>query len=607
MGAAVEFSTLTELFEHLTAKYSGNGREVYRYKLDERYVGITYDELYEKVELFAHGLKSIGVKRGDKISILSENRPEWPIADFASLAIGAIDVPIFPTLTAKQIEYILLNGDASVIVVSNSFQMNKVLRVRDSLKAIRKVISMNPKRESSPTAVGDEWVTDFAEIYEIGRRERDKHRSEFRKWLWQAKPSDLATIIYTSGTTGEPKGVMLTHGNFVSNMKGALEHIPINEDDSLLSFLPISHSFERMAGYYTALSAGATVSYAESIETVAQNLIEEKPTIVTTVPRLFERIHTQVIKSIEAGSLTKRRIFYWALNVGKRYVAERKRGFVSPLLRSYYGLANRLVFSKLKARTGGRIKFFVSGGAALSRELGEFFEAMGIMIIEGYGMTECSPVISANRLDDYKFGTVGKPLNRVQVKIADDGEILTRGQHVMIGYYKDKAATEEAVDKDGWLHTGDVGHFDSDGFLVITDRKKHLFVNSGGKNIAPQPIESLLQESKFIDQIVLIGDRRRFNTALIVPDFEVLGDYAKGHGISFSSNNDLITDERISEAIRKDINELQKDLAKYEQVRRFKLLANPFTIEDGDLTPTLKVRRKVVEQKYSDTIESMYS
>jgi long-chain acyl-CoA synthetase len=602
MGAAVEFTTLTEMFDRLTKKYSGSGSEVYRYKLDGRYVGITYDELYEKVELFACGLKSIGVKRGDKISILSENRPEWPIADLASLAIGAVDVPIFPTLTAKQIEYILLDGDVSIAVVSNSFQLNKVLRLRENLKGVRYVLSMNPAEKSS-----DRWVLDFAEIYELGRRERDRHRDEFRSWLSQAKPSDLATIIYTSGTTGEPKGVMLTHGNFVSNIKGALDHIPINHDDTLLSFLPISHSFERMAGYYTALSTGAIVSYAESIETVAQNLIEEKPTIVTTVPRLFERIHAQVIKSIESGSAAKRRIFYWALNVGKRYVAERKRGFVSPLLRTYYALANRLVFSKLKARTGGRIKFFVSGGAALSRELGEFFEAMGIMIVEGYGMTECSPVISANRLDDYKFGTVGKPLNRVQVKIADDGEIMTRGQHVMVGYYKNKEATEETIDKEGWLYTGDIGHFDSDGFLVITDRKKHLFVNSGGKNIAPQPIESLLQQSKFIDQIILIGDKRRFNTALIVPDFDVLKEFAKDHDVYFSDSDSLIANEKINEVIRKDINELQKDLAKYEQVRRFKLLSTPFTIEDGDLTPTLKVKRKVVEQRYSDVIESMYN
>jgi long-chain acyl-CoA synthetase len=450
-------------------------------------------------------------------------------------------------------------------------------------------------------------VLDFAEIFERGREEREKHRGEFRKWLLDVKPSDLATIIYTSGTTGEPKGVMLTHGNFVSNIKGALGHIPINQDDSLLSFLPISHSFERMAGYYTALSSGACVSYAESIESVAQNLLEEKPTIVATVPRLFERIHAQIIKTVESGPAARRRIFYWAVNVGKRYVSQRKKGYVGPILLSSYALANSLVFSKLKARTGGRIKFFVSGGAALSRELGEFFEAIGIVIVEGYGMTECSPVIAANRFDDYKFGTVGKPLDSVQVKIAEDGEILTRGPHLMLGYYKNPEATEDAIDKDGWLHTGDIGHFDADGFLVITDRKKHLFVNSGGKNIAPQPIENLLQQSRFVDQIVLIGDKRRFNTALIVPDFEALRELARDKNLVFIGNDDLIVDEMINDTIRKDINDLQKDLAKHEQVRRFKLLLNPFTIEEGDLTPTLKVKRKVVEQKYADLIESMYN
>lgn len=541
------------------------------------------------------------MKRGDKIAILSENRPEWPISDLASLIIGAIDVPIFPTLTAKQIEYILLNGDVSFIVVSNSFQLNKVLQIRDDVKALQQIIIMNSKDNRR-----DKSILDFSKVYEIGKVAREKKRDQFEKWLQQIKPSDIATIIYTSGTTGEPKGVMLTHGNFVSNMKASLDHISINEDDTLLSFLPISHCFERMAGYYTALSTGAIVSYAESIETVAQNLIEVKPTIVTTVPRLFERIHAQVVKNVESGSTTKKKIFYWAIDVGKRYVTARKRGMVSPVLRAQHSIADRLVYSKLKERTGGKIKYFVSGGAALSRELGEFFEALGIMIIEGYGMTECSPVISANRIDDYEFGSVGKPLNNVQVKIADDGEIVTRGPHVMVGYYKNKDGTNEAIDKDGWLHTGDIGHFGPDGFLVITDRKKHLFVNSGGKNIAPQPIENLLQQSKFVDQIVLIGDKRRFNTALIVPDFDSLKEYAREHHVIFSSEKELSVNEKINDAIREDINKLQKDIAKYEQVRRFKLLGEPFTIESGELTPTLKIKRKVVEQKYADLIEAMY-
>ncbi len=601
MGAAVEFSTLTEMFSRLCKKYSGTGREVYRYKLEGKYVGITYDELYTKVELFAHGLSSLGVKEGEKIAILSENRPEWVIADLASLAIGAVDVPIFPTLTAKQIEYILINGDVSVVVISNSYQYSKIKKIRGDLSGISHVISMNPKEGSR-----DKSLHDFSDVYESGKKERDRHRDRFEKWLLSRRPGDTATIIYTSWTTGEPKGVVLTHGNFVANMKGALAHIQISQEDSLLSFLPISHSFERMAGYYTALCTGATVSYAESIETVAQNLMEVRPTIVTTVPRLFERIHSTILKNVESGSTAKKRIFYWALEVGRKYHAAKKRGIVGPILRSEYVLADRLVFAKLKERTGGNIKFFVSGGAALARELGEFFESVGIFVLEGYGMTECSPVISANRVDDYKFGTVGKPLANVQVKIADDGEILTRGPHVMVGYYKDKSSTAEAIDKEGWLHTGDIGHFDTDGFIVITDRKKHLFVNSGGKNIAPQPIENMLQQSKYVDQVVLIGDKKRYNTALIVPDFDYLKEFAREQNISFASDEDLITREEVIAAVEKDINNLQKDLAKYEQVRRFRLLPSAFTIESGDLTPTLKVKRKVVEQKYADLIESMY-
>lgn len=601
MGAAVEFETLTQMFDRLCKKYAGTGRYVYKYKLEGKYVGITYDEFYRKVELLAHGLRAMGIKQGEKVAIISENRPEWPIADLACLSLGLVDVPIFPTLTAKQVEYILAHADVTTVFVSNTYQLNKVLRVRDNLPSLRRVIIMNRKEGGE-----DGFIFELSAVYESGMTLRDKKPAQFSEWLNRAKPSDIATIIYTSGTTGEPKGVLLTHGNFAANIKGALDHIPITDEDSLLSFLPISHSFERMAGYYTALSTGAAVSYAESIETVAQNLLEVKPTIVTTVPRLFERIHALILKNVESGSTAKKRIFYWALSIGRKYVAAKKRGDVGPLLKSQYAIADQLVLSKLKERTGGRIKFFVSGGAALARELGEFFESVGILIVEGYGMTEASPVIAANRLDDYKFGTVGKPLRNAQVKIAEDGEILTRGPHVMAGYYKNKAATQEAIDKDGWLHTGDIGHFDTDGFIVITDRKKHLFVNSGGKNIAPQPIENLLQQSKFVDQIVLIGDKRRFNTALIVPDFENLEAFAGEHRIQYSSKEDLLENEKVNEAVRKDINELQKDLAKYEQVRRFKMLPVPFSIESGDLTPTLKVKRKIVEEKYADVIESMY-
>jgi long-chain acyl-CoA synthetase len=421
-----------------------------------------------------------------------------------------------------------------------------------------------------------------------------------------AKPEDLLTLIYTSGTTGNPKGVMLTHHNLVSNMIAAAQVIPLGPEEIMLSFLPLSHSFERMAGYYTALACGATIAYAESIEKVGDNMLEARPTIVTTVPRLFERIHGRIIKKVDSGTPLQRNIFHWACRVGHEHAMARKLGKVSAALSVKHALAEKLVFKKLRARTGGRMKFFVSGGAALPRELGEFFEACGLHIIEGYGLTETSPVISVNRVDNYKFGSVGHPIPGVEVKIAVDGEILSRGPNTMKGYWNNKAATKEMIDEDGWLHTGDIGTIDTEGFIHITDRKKHLFVSSGGKNIAPQPIENLFLANKYVDQFVLIGDRRMFLTALIVPDFEALKEYADTAGISYQSNADLVTKPEIRDLIDKQIAAIQKDLASFERVRKFMLLEQPFTIDDGELTPTQKVKRKFVEQKYSAMIERMY-
>jgi long-chain acyl-CoA synthetase len=399
---------------------------------------------------------------------------------------------------------------------------------------------------------------------------------------------------------------MLTHKNLVSNIVSAASAIQIGLGDLLLSFLPLSHSFERMAGYYTALSVGATVAYAESVETVAANVVEVKPTIVTTVPRLFERIHGRIIKTVEAGSPLKKRIFYWSVDIGKQFAREQRRNAVSPALRAQRAIADRLVFRKLREKMGGRIRFFVSGGAALGREFGEFFEAIGINVIEGYGLTETSPVISVNPLDDYRFGTVGKPIPSVEVKIADDGEILTRGPCIMKGYWNDPKSTAEVIDRDGWLHTGDIGRMDSDGYIHITDRKKHLFVSSGGKNIAPAPIENLFLTSRYIEQFVLVGDRRMYCTALIVPDFEALKEYADSHGIEYSDNTSLVDSPQVATLINEHIDAIQKDLANFERVRKFTLLKKPFTIEDGELTPSLKVRRKIVEQRYSHLIEGMY-
>jgi long-chain acyl-CoA synthetase len=361
-----------------------------------------------------------------------------------------------------------------------------------------------------------------------------------------------------------------------------------------------------MAGYYTAFAAGCTVYYAESIEKVATNLLEARPTLMTSVPRLFERIQSRIIKNVESQSVTKQKIFYWALDLGKKFYAAKKKGFVPIALSAKYKIADKLVFKKIRARTGGRLRFFISGGAALSKELGEFFEAAGIKIVEGYGLTESSPVITANRFDDYKFGTVGKPLPGVEVKIAPDGEILARGPNIMKGYYKKKKETEETV-INGWLHTGDIGVFDSEGFLMITDRKKHLFKTSAGKYIAPTPIENIFLTSKYIDQFVLIGDRRMFLSALIVPDYEALKEYADAHKIPYSDESELTSNETVHKLIEDDMSKLQKKLANYERVRKFALLDKPFTIETGEITPSLKIKRKVVEEKYNELIEKMYT
>ncbi|MFO7445154.1 MAG: long-chain fatty acid--CoA ligase, partial [Ignavibacteriaceae bacterium] len=448
-------------------------------------------------------------------------------------------------------------------------------------------------------------VYTFKEVQEMGIIYSQNRPSHFRNEIRKANENSVCTIIYTSGTTGEPKGVMLSHKNILSNVNAALEAFPITKDDMFLSFLPLCHIFERMGGYYTAFSAGSSIYYADSIDTVAQNLIEAKPTLITTVPRLFEKMYSRIIKNVESQPAAKQKIFHWAIKVGKEYAQAVKKREVSFTLSSKKKIADKLVFNKIREKTGGRLRFFISGGAALSKDLGEFFEAAGIKILEGYGLTESSPVIAANRDDNYKFGTVGHPLPGVEVKIASDGEIIVRGPNVMLGYYKNIRETNEVI-KDGWLHTGDIGHFDPMGFLHITDRKKHLFKTSAGKYIAPTPIESLFLSSKYIDQFVLIGDRRTFLSALIVPDFEAIKEYADSHKISYSSVEDLTQKKEIFDLIEKEISPFQKKLANFERVRKFTILDHPFTMETGEITPSLKVKRKFVEERYRNIIEGMY-
>jgi long-chain acyl-CoA synthetase len=592
--------TIPELFVFLTEEYKVDKKFLFR-KINGAFEGISYKEFKIETENFALGLAALGIKSGDKVAIIAENRPEWVYSDMAILALGAVDVPLYPSLTAESVQFIINNSESKGIILSNKFQLNKILKIKPLCHQLKFIIVMNEK-DITPKTQG---LYSFREIQEMGEIFGKNHSRYLKDCMKKIHENDLCTIIYTSGTTGEPKGVMLSHKNILSNVNKTLEIFPIGKDDIFLSFLPMCHIFERMGGYYTGFSSGGSIYFAESIELVSNNIVEVKPTIITTVPRLFERIHAKIIKNIESQSLSKQRIFAWAIETGRQYMYTKKERRFSMSLSVKRKIADKLVFSKLREKMGGKLKFFISGGAALPRHVGEFFEAVGILIIEGYGLTESSPIITANRLNDYKFGSVGKVFPGVEVKIAVDGEILAKGPNIMMGYYKNKKETEESL-KNGWLHTGDIGHFDSDGFLVITDRKKHLFKTTSGKYIAPTHIENLFLGSKYIDQFVLIGDRRKFLSALIVPDFEALREYADSHKIEYVNNNDLVNKKEIHELFDLDMSQFQKKLANYERVRKFTLLDHNFSIESGEITPSFKVKRKFVEERYGPLIEEMY-
>jgi long-chain acyl-CoA synthetase len=593
--------TIPELFEFLTEELHSIKREILLMKkVNGKFRGITYSQTKGEVESFACGLSTLGVKPGDKIAIISENCPEWVYTDMAVLSLGAVDVPLYPSLTADSLEFVLNNSESKGIVVSNKLQLNKVIKIKNKCRYLKFIIIVN----DIDTVCDGNTNFSFKEVQKKGIIFKECRPHFLKQGRGAIKENDLCTIIYTSGVTGEPKGVMLSHKNILSIVNSILETYPIDENDTFLSFLPLCHIFERMA-YYAAFAAGAMVCYAEGIEALSRNMMEVHPTIITAVPRLFERIYTKILKNVDSQSQVKQKIFYNAIEAGKKYHRVKKRGKVSLSLSIKNRIADKLVFKKIRESMGGRLRFFISGGALLARDLGEFFEAIGIPIIEGYGLTESSPMISANKPDDYKIGTVGKPFPGVEVKLAPDGEILARGANIMLGYFKNKKETEETL-KDGWLHTGDIGIFDSEGYLMITDRKKHLFKTSGGKYIAPTHIENLFLTSKYIDQFVLIGDRRMFLSALIVPDFDAIREYADENDIPYGKPEELVRTREIYEIIERDMLQVQKKLANFEKVRKFTLLDKPFSLENGEVTPSLKIRRKAVEERYGSLIEEMY-
>lgn len=587
--------TLAELFLNTIKSYPKD--EFMLYKKEGHYAPFSTEEFGNFVKHFSLGLKELGAEAGDKLIILSENSPEWVIADFANLCLGAITVPIYTSLVAEQIKYIIDDSDAKIVVYSNEEQWKKIESIKNELKKVKYYITC-----SSQAPKG---VLTYQQILEKGKKIAQEKPDLFEKLALQVRPEDEASIIYTSGTTGIPKGVILKHSNFLSNIKTASIILEFSDKDTVLSFLPLSHVLERMVTF-TYVYKGCTVAYAESVETVAENLLEIKPHIMVSVPRVFEKIYSKVIDNVLSSSGVKRKIFFWALKVGKEY--GRKKVLKQPIsgyLQLRRNLAHKLVYSKIIERTGGRIRFFVSGGAPLSKDIAEFFYALGLVVLEGYGLTETSPVISVNTFENLRFGSVGKPIPGVEVKIAQDGEILTRGPHVMKGYYKKEAETRETFEGD-WFRTGDIGHFDEDGFLVITDRKKDLIVTAGGKNVAPQPIENILKTNPYISNAVVIGDRQRFISALIVPNFEKLEEYAKFSNIPYEGRSDMVKNEKIINFMLAEVDRSTPNLASYEKVKKIALLNREFEIEKGEITPTLKVKRNIIERQYKDLIASLY-
>ena len=595
----MSFRTIPELFLQVTERF-GARKPAFLIRQHGAYHPVSYAELAELVFRCAALLTSLGIAPRARVGIVSENRLEWVVADLAIAGIGAVSVPLFPTLTAEQLEYILEHSEASAVFVSNRFQWLKLRSIWHRLGRVRHAILFSDDPVEEPVLF---WREALAAI----SNDPEQLRRHYAAAAARVRPEDLLTIIYTSGTTGNPKGVMLTHANVVSNIQAALRAVPIDHTDVLLSYLPLSHSYERTTGYYSAFAAGATIAFAESIETVPQNILEVRPTVMTSVPRLFERARARILSAIAKEPAARQRLIRWALTVGLQHWRARQQRRSTAWLRPQHVMAEAAVLRKIRERFGGRLRFFVSGGAALPIEVGEFFCALGIPILEGYGLTEASPVLSVNRLDDIELGTVGKPLDNVEIRLAEDGEILARGPNIMLGYWKDPAATEDAIDADGWLHTGDIGSWSARGNLIITDRKKHLFVSSGGKNIAPQPIEQLLCQSPYIEQCLLVGDRRPYCTALIVPDFDALSAWALEHGISAEDRHSLVHHPQVLELLWQEIQRLQRPLARYEQVRRFAVLSKPFSVEENELTPTLKIRRHTVEQKYAALIEALYA
>jgi len=585
----------------LTAALKHAKQDALNHKIGGDWINISAESFVERVRNVALGLADMGIKPGDRIALLSENRPEWSIADLAILSLGAINVPIYTTQAVDQIRYILTDSGARAIFISNKKLYRHAKEALEGLDFLEKIVFFDGDAIEDTAR-----STTLESLEKIGSERAINKPAAFGAYLKAIRLDDLATIIYTSGTTGEPKGVMLTHASFVSNVLAITAGLPISSTDIALSVLPLSHIFER-TGFYIFCYNGVSVYYTASFDQVAENLREVRPTVMTAVPRLFEKVYHKIVKKGFSQKGWKRRVFVRSLDVGQRYAEAKDKGkMVGPALAMQQRVANKLVFSKWREGVGGRLRYFVSGGAPLSPALSYAFLAAGIPILQGYGATETC-IVSANRPENNKVGSVGLPFEGIEVKIAEDGEILLRGPNVMRGYYGHPEETASVLQNE-WFATGDVGHLDKEGHLYITDRKKDLFKLSNGKYVAPQQIESLLKQSEFVSQVVVVGVGRKQPAALIVPEWEAVRHALSAASEKFPADRvELAAFPAAIKLVQSDVAVLTRELADYERIRRIALLPDEFSIDRGELTPTLKVKRRVIDQRFGDLIDNLYS
>ncbi|HET8577071.1 MAG TPA: long-chain fatty acid--CoA ligase [Methylomirabilota bacterium] len=573
-----------------------------QFKQDGTWRTLTWRQVGDTVSELATGLIALGRRKGEAVGILSASRAEWVQADFAIFSAGCVTIPIYPTYPPDLIQYIVNDAGVKTLIVEDPAQLAKALEVQGKMEGLEQIVVIQGYEGKEPSPRIFTWEA----LRRVGRENRDKLKSELAGRVADTRSDDIATIVYTSGTTGPPKGVVQTHGNHLAALDSAAQTTTIREADVHLLFLPLAHSFARLESFI-GIHRGLTTAFAENIDKLRENLPETRPHFICSVPRVFEKVYAGALAKAESGSPLKKKIFYWAIGVGKQVSRLKQAGQPVPTgLAMKYRVAHKLVFSKMHAALGGRLRFAVSGGAPLSREIAEFFHAAGILVLEGYGLTETCPVLTNNREDRFKFGSVGLPLPGVELKIAPDGEILGRGKNIAKGYFKKPEATAEVFLPDGWFATGDIGRIDEDGFLFITDRKKDLIVTAGGMNIAPQNIENLLKGDPFISQAMVHGDKRPYPVALITLNADELAKFAKEQGILVTDPAALTKHPKVVERVSRIVEHKNTELQSYAKVKKFAILPNDFSVDNGLLTPTLKVKRKVITEMHREVLDSLY-